>query len=402
MRKQTPKGRIFISYRREDSSGYAGRLFDHIKDHFGNDRVFMDISSIEPGVDFVDSIEKALNSCDTFLVLIGKDWLDCRDAGGNRRLDDPDDFIRIETSAALRRDVRVFPILVKGAVMPSSKDLPEEMVKLARRNAHELSDQRWQFDCNKLMAVLEKVVGPPDEGQRKADDEKNKPPGSKKNVKAIVALVLSLLLMFTLFAEGFSDSESIIGALVMAVIALIFGVAGWYDVKMKKSGGRGLAIGSIVSAVLLMLMLIGQYPTAPVPSSPAPSAAKPTQGSWGKAVSSRLDTMQERETAGRRAPQADSIAGRWQGSDGMTYLFAQYGNTVQVSGLNQFGVQMMTGQGLLDGSRPLSFNYSLADGTSGIFSLEMVAEGKTMNAAFTNHSTGLFGRILLNRQSSGY
>ena len=91
---------IFISYRREDSAGYAGRLYDRLAGHFGADRVFMDVEGIEPGVDFVDAIESAVASCEVLIVIIGNEWL-AADAAGKRRLDDPKDFVRIETAAAL-------------------------------------------------------------------------------------------------------------------------------------------------------------------------------------------------------------------------------------------------------------------------------------------------------------
>lgn len=409
MEKATNRGRIFLSYRREDSSGYAGRLFDHIKQHFGKDRVFMDISNIEPGVDFVDSIEKALTTCDTFLVLIGKDWLDCRDASGNRRLDDPDDFIRIETSAALKRDVRVFPILVKGAVMPSAKDLPEDMSRLARRNAHELSDQRWEFDCNALMAVLEKIVGPPNSRPAApiaSDDVSTSVSKEKKNIKAIIGLIISVLLLLTLFSEGFADSESFVGALTMAVIALIFGVIGWYDVKLKKVGGRGLAISSMVCAVLVALMLVGQFSSAPVdsPGTSTPVKVRKAEPPINNTVNAaKAPAVPAKQAAPRQAPPTSAtIRGSWLGSDGMTYMFEQNGNTVQAIGFNQFGVPLMTGQGVRQGSQPIQFYYALADGSSGEFTLQVVSEGQTMNADYINHGTGETGRILLNRQADGY
>ena len=405
MEKNTHRGRIFLSYRREDSSGYAGRLFDHIKQHFGKDRVFMDISNIEPGVDFVDSIEKALSSCDTFLVLIGKNWLNCRDASGNRRLDDPDDFIRIETSAALKRDVRVFPILVKGAEMPSARDLPEDMARLARRNAHELSDQRWDFDCNELLQVLEKIVGPPDARPvpPKPENEYARPVSKeKRNLKAIFGLVIAGLLLLTLFSEGFTDFESFIGAIVLAVIALILGVVGWYDVKMKKVGGRGLAIGSIVTSVLVVLLLVGQYPAAPVavtPGSSLPILAREAETPVvDKVTAAKVPAL----AAKKVTPGQADISGSWLGSDGMTYLFEQDGSSVLAFGFDQFGAPMMNGQGVLSGSQPIQFYYSHSDGSSGEFSLQLNAGGQTMTATYLNHSSGETGRILLNRQSVGY
>ena len=106
---------IFISYRRDDSAGHAGRLFDRLVARFGKDAVFMDVEGIEAGVDFVETIEKAVGGCDVLLAVIGRTWLDSRDSKGKRRLDDEQDFIRLETSAALARNVRVIPVLVEGA-----------------------------------------------------------------------------------------------------------------------------------------------------------------------------------------------------------------------------------------------------------------------------------------------
>ena len=88
--------RIFISYRRDDSAGYAGRLHDHLCQHFGQGQTFMDIDTIEPGVDFVETIEKAVGSCDVLIVVIGPQWLSMTDATGRRRLDNPEDFVRMK------------------------------------------------------------------------------------------------------------------------------------------------------------------------------------------------------------------------------------------------------------------------------------------------------------------
>ena len=151
---------IFISYRRDDSAGHAGRLFDRLKEYFGKDRVFMDVTGIEPGVDFVEAIDQAVGSCDVLLVVIGKEWLDCTDAAGHRRLDDPNDFVRLETGTALRRKVRVVPVLVQNAAMPSPEQLPEDLKPLARRQATELTDVRWESDTADLIRTLEKLIAP--------------------------------------------------------------------------------------------------------------------------------------------------------------------------------------------------------------------------------------------------
>jgi TIR domain len=149
---------VFISYRREDSAGHTGRLFDRLRARLGHDRVFMDITGIEAGVDFVDTIERAIGSCDVLLAVIGPEWLSCSDVRGRPRLDDPNDLIRIEIAAALTRKVRVIPVLIAGASMPSAQSLPEDLKPLARRQAAELRDTRWDADTNDLVAVLERLL----------------------------------------------------------------------------------------------------------------------------------------------------------------------------------------------------------------------------------------------------
>lgn len=159
----TPEGlprrsaNIFINYRREDSAGHAGRLFDHLSGRFPS-RVFMDVDTIGPGIDFVEVIEQAVGCCEVLIVVIGNEWLDARDADGRRRLDNPSDFVRLEIAAALERKIRVIPVLVKDAAMPRPDDLPPDLVKLTRRNAIELSDARFAFDVDRLIQAVEGVL----------------------------------------------------------------------------------------------------------------------------------------------------------------------------------------------------------------------------------------------------
>ena len=117
-------GRIFISYRRQDSAYPAGWLYDRLAERFGPDQIFKDVDSIELGDDFVETITNAVGSCDILLALIGQEWLDIASADGSRRLDDPDDFVRLEIEAALQRKVLLIPILVDGAIMPRGDQLP--------------------------------------------------------------------------------------------------------------------------------------------------------------------------------------------------------------------------------------------------------------------------------------
>jgi hypothetical protein len=147
-------GRIFISYRREETAYPAGWLYDRLADRFGAGQVFKDVDSIQLGDDFVEVITEAVGSCDVLLALIGDEWLRITDEHGRRRLDDPDDFVRLEIEAALTRKVRVIPILVDGARMPRAEELPDSLAKLVRRQSLELSPSRFEFDTSRLLKVL--------------------------------------------------------------------------------------------------------------------------------------------------------------------------------------------------------------------------------------------------------
>lgn len=152
----TPK--VFISYRRSETAGHAGRLYDAMASRFGDDNVFMDVD-LQPGVDFVERISTVLAACHVLLVVMGPDW--ARPAAGetHARIADPDDFVGLEVGTALRRsDVTVIPLLVAGGSMPDPDELPERLRALTRRNALELSDVRWRYDVGRLLDLLEQLL----------------------------------------------------------------------------------------------------------------------------------------------------------------------------------------------------------------------------------------------------
>jgi hypothetical protein len=149
---------IFISYRREDAEGQAGRLFDDLARNFGEDSVFMDVAGIEPGRDFRRVIDEHVASCGVLLAMIGKSWIDAKDDSGRRRLDDPMDFVRLETASALKRDIPVVPVLVHGARMPRAEQLPEDLAELAYRNGVEVTHARWDSDVQVLIKALSPYV----------------------------------------------------------------------------------------------------------------------------------------------------------------------------------------------------------------------------------------------------
>lgn len=145
---------LFISYRRDDSAGHAGRLFDALKARFGAEQVFMDVSGLRPGQDFVAALDAALAQTDCLLAVIGPRWLDATNAAGQRRINAADDFVQLEISRALAQGATVIPVLVHGASMPAASALPPALQPLARRQAISLTDQRWNSDVQELIALL--------------------------------------------------------------------------------------------------------------------------------------------------------------------------------------------------------------------------------------------------------
>jgi hypothetical protein len=206
---------IFISYRRQDSQSAAGRLADHLKEQMRGVPMFRDVETIEPGVDFVDAINRALRSCGVLLAVIGPRWAKLEDAAGKRRLDDPNDYTRLEIATALGRDdVRVIPVLVEGAVMPGGDELPDDLKPLSRRNAIELTDKRWEYDVSQLVETLNKALGvrpapepPPTPTPPKPIPPEPTPPAAKSWKKWAWGIGILVIVI----AAAFNAEENAIG-----------------------------------------------------------------------------------------------------------------------------------------------------------------------------------------------
>ncbi|GGW37100.1 hypothetical protein GCM10007383_22450 [Arenibacter certesii] len=190
------KPRIFICYRRGgEGAGFGGRIADKLVKHFGDSQCFRDIEDIEKGTDFVESIKRATSICDLLIVVIGPDWTSMTDVHGNIRLQDPNDFVRLEVSTALKRDIRVMPILVGGAKVPSEEQLPDDLKALVRRQSHELTDQRWNYDTDELIRSIEamgiKGMSPEEQEAR------------KRKQKIFTAVVLTTFILLITVGIGF-------------------------------------------------------------------------------------------------------------------------------------------------------------------------------------------------------
>jgi hypothetical protein len=152
--------KIFISYRRQDSNHQAGRLYDHLSAHFGPDQLFKDVDSIELGQDFRKVLAEKVGECDVLLALVGDGWLSAASPAGQRRLDDPTDYVRIEIESALRRGIPVIPLLVGQAPVPAPESLPPSLQDLAyRHGTHIRPDPDFREDVQRLVRHLSKMTG---------------------------------------------------------------------------------------------------------------------------------------------------------------------------------------------------------------------------------------------------
>ncbi len=223
--------RIFVSYRRGDS-GHAGRLYDALTSRFGPNNVFMDIDTIDPGVDFAEVINREVTSCDVVIALIGRGWINATDAKGQRRLEDPDDFVRLELESALARDIVLIPACVQGAGIPSPHELPPSLAPLARRQGIELRDVGWHDDVGRLIRRLQRIAEGSVEGEqpqppaRQATDESTPRSWRSKRLLEAVALVVA--------------------ALGIAVLVAVFALRG--------SGGKGRTGGGLAERRLLAVI----------------------------------------------------------------------------------------------------------------------------------------------------
>jgi hypothetical protein len=149
---------IFINYRRDDSSGVAGRLGDRLAQNFSRRDIFMDVDAMKPGLDFVKQLDEHVAKCDVFLAVIGPSWLKATDEKGRRRLDLPRDYVRVELACALKREIPVIPVLVNGAAMPIEDDLPDDLKSLTNRHALELRHTRFAADSEAIIRALHIIL----------------------------------------------------------------------------------------------------------------------------------------------------------------------------------------------------------------------------------------------------
>ncbi|MEA2376125.1 MAG: hypothetical protein QOD13_32 [Thermoleophilaceae bacterium] len=272
MSVQAPK--VFISYRREETAGHAGRLYDAMASQFGEPNVFMDVE-MAPGIDFVERITEVVGGCHVLLVVMGPSWATLQGAEGRARLAESRDFVRLEVETALERsDVTVIPLLVAGAHMPEPEQLPERLHGITRRNALELSDGRWRYDVGRLENTLAQLLGVrATEPEEISVPEPESRPAIQTMVEALAVAALAGLVGGWLsrtvhVPQAADDAEQITRTLLQRALTwTLAGVAlaAWLTVRrgdrrlaVARAGG-GLVVGALAGVVGGAIYSAGVY-----------------------------------------------------------------------------------------------------------------------------------------------
>ena len=250
--------KVFICYRRDDSAGHAGRVQDRLEREFGRDLLFMDVDAIPLGVNFSKVLREEVAKCGVLLAVIGPNWLDARDKNGNRRLDDPNDFVHIEIAAALQRDIPVIPILLDGARIPKADQLPKDLEELALRNGLDVRHASFHNDMEKLIRGLkgqlqdrQKIAGSAAKEEQRRSQQQVKP----WLLPLIGAVVAALTVLFPLTIELFSSDPRTPLAwepLALFITALYGGAAGLLVQRFDIP--RAVAIPAIPAILLLLFV----------------------------------------------------------------------------------------------------------------------------------------------------
>jgi TIR domain-containing protein len=252
-------GGIFISYRRLESTGYAGRISSSLASYFGANNIFMDVTGIGAGRRFREVIDEALNACDAFLAIIGPQWATITNENGTPRLHDPDDHVRREVAAALARpDVKVIPVLVGDARMPAREQLPPDLADLRAWQAVELSERHWFEDMDQLVSDL---------GGKVKSQPEDETPTTAAQAVPLVAVALGLLVAagpayaaykagltvkkrtdattVAHFAAGWTGFWAVLSCVVAAVVAAM----GRDRRQIVPQAVRGLLLGALAGAL---------------------------------------------------------------------------------------------------------------------------------------------------------
>jgi hypothetical protein len=262
---------VFISYRREDAAPYARLLQYELRERFPEADVFVDMDSIEPGSDFAETIQRAVSSCAVLLALIGRQWLTLTDEEGQRRLEDPDDYVRLEIQTALTRGVRVIPVLVDNARALRHQQLPEPLAKLARLNAVELSYNRYQYDAERLLNAVGRMLTVTASTPEARLDEQQflarlNDEGYRQALEALLEAARSVGMLMEWGSSGASIRLPTPDRSEPLTVAWVFpsdtGWAGLRHLTLGYDTGSAAAIPSVQAALTQFVQAVGSIPGA--------------------------------------------------------------------------------------------------------------------------------------------
>ena len=262
---------VFINYRREDTAPYAGRIYDFLRRSFPNAKVFMDIDTIAPGEDFVEAINQTLAESRIVLAVIGPNWTKVTDTEGKRRLDNPDDYVVRELTAALESEARVIPVLVGGAAMPRTEALPARLQQLARRNAFEISDTRFIADAERLSGAIARVIDPAAAMDLAIQQPGNVRPDASSELTDALTIFKTLLwtgyalgLVWVFVQIGRAKEDERVAMLISAV--LLLGLSAWFNVMLirGKNWARMAYIALLAASVPAIIVGVKEQSAAEI------------------------------------------------------------------------------------------------------------------------------------------
>ena len=413
--------KIFISYRRVPDQYVAGNLGRELRSRFGDSQVFRDKEDIQGGVSWRQHVLDEINRDSVLLVLIGKEWSGARDSKGNRRIDNPDDPIRLEIADAIRDNATLIPLLLENAEMPAASELPQELAAISEINALKLRDGDWENDVSKISRRLEtlgfKPIRPPEPERTE----------TKRSAKAIWSLGILTLVVIGLAAEE-KDSDTWLGALGLSLAALVLAGFAYSDIRQRKATGKGLAIGGLIASALIALGALGNLmqpdvvkevakvdAPAPASNSPPPSAA-PSAGEPALAPSSAPPPpsnapARPNETVAPQPPPVSAsalaeavtatklptlkpvnVAGQWHDEDeGTLVLFTQDGNNVHFVA-TEAGIAI-EGRGIIQG-RDIAMTLYMANIPIGESSMKVASDSRRIQGSMSvNGETSQFAFV---------
>lgn len=399
---------IFVSYRRASSAACAYRLVDDLKERFGHDAIFFDVESIDPGIPFPQAIRRALAKSSIALIVIGPQWATIKDQQDNRRLDNPDDWVRHEVNAALNSGARVIPLLVEGAEVPGPEALPEDIRELANLQAFTInkSPEYWDFDIKRLEERLRKIdrTLPWGKEHPAPGAEPKRPPqeaSGKFSKKVIWGYVVAGLFAFFGLPAAQGDPDTVYGNAVFFVVAFALHLTGLLDINKGLARGKAAALaGMVLSGVLIVFAVamgvflesaavqnvlgdqyypdtsFRDYPAEPQP--PFTNVQPPPAQQINNPAPVAYDTT--------RPP---DLTGNWSSNIGASYQFGNNLNgTIFFYEFNALQVQVGYGQGsYADGVFTFNYQNTLL-GTTAVLQMTPGASGNVLQGRLTNPVTG--------------